>query len=313
MTARTPDPLEAILPLLHAGKYSTAIPQLEALSRSQPSRGVVFYNLGLALSETQQLPEAIIALKRCTRIDPTSARAFTALGVAYGRLRNFPEARAALAEAMRLDPSNPLIMQNLSGVLLMSREPKAALDVAREAFRMAPENERILWSLAECAYAWSLDPNSGDQAGQLRGEAGVAYMEYLERYPDSPMAERAEKALTQISQVKLRNQGVTADGFRPDVLEYILHAIRLFEEVGDGRRNQIVMEIAKLGAEGLDINNPDIRHPIPSLPGDYTALQLVSFMYTGMQQVDPSVFPGIDFSREYEMALAMKGKPPQVD
>lgn len=69
-------------------------------------------------------------------------------------------------------------------------------------------------------------------------------------------------------------------------------------------RNQVVLEIAKVGAEGLDINSPVSRHAIKGLPGDYTALQLVSFLCTGMQQVAPNVNSGADFSREYQAALA---------
>ena len=60
MSSRKPDPLDEILTLLRAGAFSRAIPMLEVLSRQQPPRAAVFFNLGLALSETQQFPEALI-------------------------------------------------------------------------------------------------------------------------------------------------------------------------------------------------------------------------------------------------------------
>jgi tetratricopeptide (TPR) repeat protein len=308
MPSRKPDPLDDILKLLRSGALSRAIPRLEELSRVHPPRAEVYFNLGLALSETQQFPEALIALKRCVGLDPGFQPGWVAVGVAYARKKQYAEAKAALMEALKLKPDDGLTLMNLSGILGHLGEHEMAAETARRAAEALPGDERALWNLALALKDWAFDPKCADQASALRSEAADACKLFLERHPDSPMAEGAEKALTLIAETTLRSRGVGPDGFRPDVFEYIVRALRMFDEMGADRRNQVVLEIAKVGAEGLDINSPVRRHAIKGLPGDYTALQLVSFLYTGMQQVDPSVNSGADFSREYQAALEFLGR-----
>lgn len=304
MPQHTPDPLNDILELLRAGSLARAIPMLQALSRQEPTRADVLFNLGLALSETQQFPEALIALKRCVALDPAYHPAWVAVGVAYARKKQYAEAKTALMEALKLQPDDGLTLMNLSSILGHLGESEMAAEMARRASERLPGDERALWNLALALKDWAFDPRSVDQASTLRGQAADAFKLFLERHPRSPMAEGAEKALTLIAEATLRSRGVGPDGFRPDVFEYIVRALNMFDEMGPDRRNQVVLEIAKVGAEGLDINSPVRRHAIKGLPGDYTALQLVSFLYTGMQQVAPNVNSGADFSREYQAALA---------
>jgi tetratricopeptide (TPR) repeat protein len=308
MPSPKPDPLDDILALLRAGAFSRAIPLLVELSRSQPQRADVHFNLGLALSETQQFPEALIALKRCVDLDPSFQPAWVAVGVAYARKQQYTEAKAALAEALKLNPDDGLTLLNLSGVLGHLGEHEMSAETARRAVSALPGDVRALWNLAQSLKDWSFDPRSGDLADKLRSEAAEAYKLLLERHPDSPMAEGAERALTLIAESTLRARGLGPDGFRPDVFEYIVHALRMFEEMGADRRNRVVLEIAKVGAEGLNINSPERRHAVKGLPGNYTALQLVAFLYTGMQQVNPSVSTGVDFSQEYQAALEFTGR-----
>lgn len=308
MTPRKPDPLDDILKLLRSGAYGRAIPMLNELSRAQPSRAPVQFNLGLALSETQQFPEALIALKKCVELDPGFQPAWVAIGVAYARQKQYAESKAALMEALNLKPDDGLTLRNLSGILGHLGEHETAAEMAQQAARLMPGDEGALWNLALALKDWAFDPKCGDQAGALRGQASGAFQLFLERYPQSHMVEGAEKALTLIAEASLRSRGFGPDGFRPDVFEYILRALRMFDEMGPDRRNLVLLEIAKVGAEGLDINSPVRRHAIKGLPGDYTALQLVSFLYTGMQLVDPRVNSGADFSREYQAALDFLGR-----
>ena len=73
------------------------------------------------------------------------------------------------------------------------------------------------------------------------------------------------------------------------------------EEVG-----QIVMEIARLGQHGLQINDPNVRYDLKSKPGDYSGLHLLSMMHVGIKMLDPSADSGSGLDREYQLAKAMK-------
>lgn len=44
-----------------------------------------------------------------------------------------------------------------------------------------------------------------------------------------------------------------------------------------------------------------------SLPGEYTALNVVAIYYAAFQQFAPETDLGIDLAREYQAAVAMKG------
>lgn len=57
-----------------------------------------------------------------------------------------------------------------------------------------------------------------------------------------------------------------------------------------------------LGNKGLSINDMTRKHRLQFWPGEYTGLQLISFMYAAFQQFAPSTDLGIDLSREYQIA-----------
>jgi hypothetical protein len=62
---------------------------------------------------------------------------------------------------------------------------------------------------------------------------------------------------------------------------------------------------------GFDTNDSSKKYSLRSLPGNYSGLQLVSMMYVGFKQIDPSMDVGFDLSKEYETAKQLastKGK-----
>jgi hypothetical protein len=67
-------------------------------------------------------------------------------------------------------------------------------------------------------------------------------------------------------------------------------------------------EIAMLGRQGLDINEPEQKYKLKTLPGNFSGLHLLAIMYTGFRQIDPAMDAGVDFSKEYSMAESMQGK-----
>ena len=81
------------------------------------------------------------------------------------------------------------------------------------------------------------------------------------------------------------------------------------QRAGDGTINLrlgIVLEIARLGELGLQINDPSVRYSLDSKPGDYSGLHLLSMMHVGIKMIDPSADTGSGLDREYQLAKAMK-------
>jgi hypothetical protein len=95
-----------------------------------------------------------------------------------------------------------------------------------------------------------------------------------------------------------------ADGqLRMDAVMYCLAAIEKFQAIGPGKSQAVTYEIARLGRDGLDINNPVRKYTLKSMEGEFTGMQLLAYMFVGLKQIDPSLDPGIDFEKEYQAAL----------
>lgn len=297
----TPDPLDTIIPLLNAGAFSTAIPKLEALSRESPPRAAVFYNLGLALQVTQQLPEAVIALRRAVDLEPHFHHAWVALGNTYTKRGQFLEARQALERALELKPDDGQTQQNLAAALSALGEHKKAAGYARYAFDNQDPNPTTLFALGEVLALYALDASAGDEASDLRNEAVRALEAFLELYPNHPSTELVQSRISNLAEANFRAR---VDGeFRLDVFHYMAFALQTFERIGEAARNELVGTLLKITADGVDINNHSIRYPLKGLDRDYSGLALVSFLYVAMQQLKPELDLGIDLSREYAAAL----------
>lgn len=145
------------------------------------------------------------------------------------------------------------------------------------------------------------------QLGKL-SEADVALKKAIDIDPYSPIAELCREARTKVAQKNMRSAGE-----RPDAIMYCLSALKKFKEVGPEQTKTITFEISMLGRSGLDINNPDKKYRLKSLPGEFTGMQLLSYMHVGLKQVEPSMDTGIDLDKEYRMALGMFNGPSGED
>ncbi len=286
------DPLDMVMPMLQSGRLQEALPYLESLTKQLPDHAQVLYNLGICYSELGQYDEAVIRLKRAVQIDPRHAHAWVGIGTAYHRMRKPEQALEAFARAMELSPADPFVRRGMGGVLLATGRAAEALPHLRQALKALPDDPQTLFALA--AALESIDtPDS-------LFEADALYQRLITEHSQSQAGEMAEKARTRLAHKQLQ-QGVVG-GVRLDVVAYIKEALQLFEKVGKNRMQQIALEIAMLGSSGLSINDPERKYNLQNLPGQFSGLQLLSYMYAAFQQIDPSVDMGADFAKEYAMA-----------
>ena len=109
-------------------------------------------------------------------------------------------------------------------------------------------------------------------------------------------------------------RALKSSGIRMDAVMYMVSALKLFKNSGEEKTKQISFEIALKGRSGLEVNNPDIRYALKTLPGEFSGLQLVSYMFAGFKQFAPEKNVRVDLSnvrvdlsKEYEMALSIFG------
>ena len=68
----------------------------------------------------------------------------------------------------------------------------------------------------------------------------------------------------------------------------------------------MLLNFAMLGRSGFEINDPEAKYKLKSLPSNFSGLHLLAIMYTAFRQIDPTMDTGADFSAEYQAALQMQ-------
>ena len=277
------------LALLKRRHYREAEPLLQSLHARFPDDEDVLFNYGMLLSDQGRLDLASSLLARLVELAPGHSPGWTALGVARSRLRNAPGALEAFQTALRLDPANAYAMRN-AGALLTEADPAAALPLFEKAAAILADDQQTLLGHGRCLL----------RLGR-KDEADPILRKCISLNTLTDQAEQARTALRELAHDTMRSN--VGGGHRPDVVMYCLGAMERFREVGPEKIKAITFEIAMLGRNGFDINDPAQKYTLKSLPGKFSGLHLVSIMYTGLKSIAPDQDAGIDISREYQEAL----------
>lgn len=286
------EPKTYIFGLLRNRFIEDALPSLEALY-SMIDDAEIAFNYGVALSELGRVEESLAPLNRCLNLDPSYDAAAIAIGVSLAKLGRNEEAEVVLKSAAKLMPNDPLVKQNLASVLARSGKLTEALPVFRQAASLAPDNPAALMGLAQC-----LDSLDGHGS-----EARKVYEQVAKKFSGTSFGETAKQILNRQSTQDLHK--AVGGAPRPDVLEYMQAAMRRYKELPREQVGQITLEIARLGEQGLAIHDPSQRYSLENLEGDFSGLQLLSYMHVGLKMFDPRIDPGTGLDTEYQMAASL--------
>lgn len=93
------------------------------------------------------------------------------------------------------------------------------------------------------------------------------------------------------------------------VTMYCLSALQHFEGMELNEIQKVGFEIGLLGQQGIDPSNHDKKYTLKSIPGkEFTGLQLLAYMFSAFQVIDPFLDTGLDFKKEYEAAKKLHEK-----
>jgi Flp pilus assembly protein TadD len=290
------DPVEHAIEQLKSGDYRRGVQVLRLFANARPDEVIVNYNLGMALSDLGELDGAIEHLRRALDAEPRDANIHVALGVALYRKRDFNAARLVLEGALELEPDNPYALCNLGVCLLALNEPPTtAVEYLRKATTLLPGDQQ----------AWAGLGQALERQGDIE-EADKAFIRAIEINPHNPLAQVAKRGRSRIAQSAMREN--VGGGLRVDAVMYCLEALEKCQTMAPSEVQKIAFEIAALGTKGINPNNPDIKHRLRSLPGEFTGLQLLCWMYVAWKAVAPEVDIKFDLSEEYEAALSLLHK-----
>jgi tetratricopeptide (TPR) repeat protein len=291
-STKSPTPLDLAFRLLKSRNLQEAVSILETLLKAAPNSPEILRNLGMALSDLRQLDRAIQLLNRATQLDEENVDAWTSLGVGLYRNGNKDKAAEAFERALALDPRNTHAHRNY-GVFLADQ---GRLEEAEEHFRTAlasdPRDAQSLFGLAVCL-------RKQDRVA----EADEFFQKVIAVDPDCDIAELSRTESRGLAEAEFKRRGIT--GLRMDAVFYCLAAMQHFQKLSKQQVQQLGFEIALLGQQGLDVNDPQKSYTIKSMPGQHSGLKLVSYMYVAFQQIGPKLDLGFDLSKEHEAALGL--------
>ena len=291
----SPSPMDHALSLLREGNLSAAVPLLRLLLLARTDDDILLYNLGMAESDLGELDAAVAHLMQAAEIDPSNANAFVGLSVAQQRSGAPASAIASLEQALRVDPGNGHAHLNLGVIFGGQGRGEEAQRHLLEAARLMPGDQRVIYALA---YALEQDGES-----DKRAEADRRYKQVIEMDPQAALAEQARRARSAMAERSFRAK--SASPVRMDAVMYCVGALEKFAEMSNNEVKAVAFEIALLGQRGLDVNSPDPKYTLRSLPGNFSGTHLMSLMYVGFQQIAPSQDIGFDLSQEYATAQQM--------
>lgn len=282
--------VQELFMLLQSRHYREAEAILKGLLSSDPDNPVFLYNYGMLLSDIGRLKESISVLNSASKIDTNNANVWNALGVAYSRSGEGKKAIEALKKSIELEPENPYTLRNLGG-LIAHDSLKEAIPYLEKAASTLPNDIQAQYGYGLALY------ETGDYT-----KADAILKHAVDIDPYSEVAEKSKQIRSKIAHKEMRS-GPGGD-VRMDVVMYCLSALKKFEASPSSIR-PVTYEIAMLGMNGLDINDPSLKYTLKSQEGEFTGMQLVSFMYVGLKELEPNMDAGVDLSSEYKIALDM--------
>ncbi len=277
--------IKTVIDLLNDKNYSEAKMILEEMLSSDPKNPEVLYNLGMCYSELGELEHSVEMLKQSLKFRPDNPNSLTALGFSYIKLARHKEAEEVLKRALELDPNNLFAINNLGGLYGKLEKYDLALKILERGLKTFPNDPRIIYGLAI----------SYQKLGELAKASD--FFKKLVQMNIRQYTELAKTGLREIAELEFRKKGL-----RPDAIMYCLAALELFAKRSEKEIRNIAFEIALKGRGGLDTNDPTRKYQLISLPGNYSGLNLVCYMYVGFKIIAPEQNIGFDLSKEYEAA-----------
>jgi Flp pilus assembly protein TadD len=150
--AREPDHAEALHSLgvlaVQSGHPATGVELIRRAAGICPANAVYQCNLGNALTEIEQMEEAIICYREAVSLRSDSAEVYYNLGVALQRNGQLEEAIDSYRQAVRIDPDSAQAHYNLGIALKDMRRLDEAIESYRQVIRLKPDHARTHNNLA---------------------------------------------------------------------------------------------------------------------------------------------------------------------
>jgi len=171
---------------MSAKNYAEATRLFQQAAEQDPSKDVIFGQLGMALDGARKYDDAATAYRKAIELKPTEPAYYNNLGVALGNAGKIDEASQALQKAAELNPAGAAQSYfNLGAVLTNRGRTKDAGDAFKKALEYDPNMAAAYYQLGISYF--------GTPA--TMGEAVPVLQKFLQLQPTGPDAEAAKQLI----------------------------------------------------------------------------------------------------------------------
>ena len=136
--------------LVRQGRVDEGIRKIEEAIEYVPEKADAYFNLGIAYTLKEDIPQAISAYQRAIEIDPKYGKAFFNLGTLYLKQGNVQEAIPKLEQAMKLLPDSMKALWNLYEAYRSTGLFTKALSSLQKLIELEPEDASLYNHLGIC-------------------------------------------------------------------------------------------------------------------------------------------------------------------
>ncbi len=142
--------IKSALDLVRQGDFDEGIEKIEAVIEYVPEKADAHFNLGIAYTLKENIPQAISAYQRAIEIEPQYGKAFFNLGTLYLKQGKIQEAIAKLEQAVKLLPDSMKAFWNLYEAYRSSGLFTKALSSLQKLIELEPEDASLHNHLGIC-------------------------------------------------------------------------------------------------------------------------------------------------------------------
>jgi tetratricopeptide (TPR) repeat protein len=307
--AQLNDKIEYARDLMFWGNFEDAKTVLEELQLEDVSNIQVLYQLGICCLALGEDAYAKTYFSTCLDLNPNHLESLLELAEISVKEDDLDHAYSLLEKAVLLDDENPRVYSAIGRLQEQNGNLLDAITNLERSVELSPPMDGPRHDLA-MAYAQSRQFLRADLLLQeLISEADLGIF-WRKLGASEGLSEFVSIEDSGAYQEKLKEERQTiADLFYEETslpLEYsyqILEALECFVSLDPDFILDIAREIEMIYYIGIDINNSKQFFKLNTLEGEYTGAQLLCYLYTALQMVNPEACPEIDLALAFQEAL----------
>lgn len=276
--------------LIQQKRFGDALGLVEALRTKHPDDFDVVYMQATVLALNGDLAEAVDVYCFAVTLQPGHVEAHVEMGLTLAKIGEYDRALEYFEWALHLEPTNINALRSCGGVLLQLGRDEEAFNTWKKLGDAAEGMIEVQFGLGQ------LHENRGEL-----DEAQEFYRKVLVFEGDSVAHELARVRLARLTS----NSVATDDDVRLEVVMQCLAALQQLSRLERVKIQAVIVEVSLALARGLAVDDPTRKYHLRSLPGTFTGLQVACLLYVGFKVLGQEMNTGLDFGKEYELAVQL--------